>query len=311
MLLINNPEEGCDSDGFWSWKLYDIWGEWYSAIWPMCSKMRGWRFRGNFQPMGKEKSRKAELALQAIETRRKRRRSWIVSARLMDAAGSDYVMWRRSSVGYVGSRCGTKLGGSQSKTVVRSGELLQAGMTFAFAVHSWNTCGNTKTISVEEDGSGELLWCSYFDRPSGRIYLSLGEKKNLLCSYPNDTSHLIFFALNLGEGRQGEKGRQARRPPGEAGGDRCTVMLRVHLCLSRFFALYCACGIIIKTILRKIQPVWIFIIEWRNGVSFWRIGWKLRTNKGGNHVSFSPVFSFYLCEMLSVICHDIVRLFFI
>jgi Xaa-Pro dipeptidase len=73
---------------------------------------------------------------------------------LMDAAGSEYVMWSTGHpVGYVAHDVGPNLGGSQSKTIRPAAEkLLKEGMTFAFdGFHSWKLPdGNTKTISVEE-----------------------------------------------------------------------------------------------------------------------------------------------------------------
>jgi len=73
---------------------------------------------------------------------------------LMDAAGSEYVMWSTGHpVGYVAHDVGPNLGGAQSKTIRPSAEkLLKEGMTFAFdGFHSWKLPdGNTKTISVEE-----------------------------------------------------------------------------------------------------------------------------------------------------------------
>ncbi len=73
---------------------------------------------------------------------------------LMDAAGSEYVMWSTGHpVGYVAHDVGPNLGGSQSKTIRPAAErLLKAGMTFAFdGFHCWKLPdGNTKTISVEE-----------------------------------------------------------------------------------------------------------------------------------------------------------------
>jgi len=74
--------------------------------------------------------------------------------KLMEAAGSEYVMWSTGHpVGYVAHDVGPNLGGSQSATPRPAAEKeLQEGMTFAFdGFHSWKLPdGKTKTISVEE-----------------------------------------------------------------------------------------------------------------------------------------------------------------
>lgn len=73
---------------------------------------------------------------------------------LMDAAGSEYVMWSTGHpVGYVAHDVGPNLGGSQASHVRPAAEKkLKVGMTFAFdGFHSWKRDDGTfKTISVEE-----------------------------------------------------------------------------------------------------------------------------------------------------------------
>jgi len=157
----------------------------YSAI-CLCSSKDG---RGDapeaIQAYWENGKREAELPLQPWKPDVKRRRSLIVAQRvLMDAVGSDMIMWSTGSSGFrsiCGSRCGPNLGGSQSKNRFRPAaeKLLQSRMTFAFdGFHSELPFdGILKTISVEE------LWqwwladvCSLFDRASGSLIL-VGKKK--------------------------------------------------------------------------------------------------------------------------------------
>ncbi|TFV93445.1 aminopeptidase P family protein [Algoriphagus kandeliae] len=73
---------------------------------------------------------------------------------LMEAAGSEYVMWSTGHpVGYVAHDVGPNLGGSQAPSIRPAAQKeLKQGMVFAFdGFHAWKRPdGTTKTISVEE-----------------------------------------------------------------------------------------------------------------------------------------------------------------
>ncbi len=98
---------------------------------------------------------------------------------LMEAAGSEYVMWSTGHpVGYVAHDVGPNLGGSQSKTIRPAAEkLLKEGMTFAFdGFHCWKLPdGNTKTISVEEMAVVTSSGASYLIQPQEELIL-VGKK---------------------------------------------------------------------------------------------------------------------------------------
>ena len=98
---------------------------------------------------------------------------------LMDAAGSEYVMWSTGHpVGYVAHDVGPNLGGAQSTTIRPAAEkLLKEGMTFAFdGFHSWKLPdGNTKTISVEEMAVVTSSGAQYLIEPQEELIL-VGKK---------------------------------------------------------------------------------------------------------------------------------------
>lgn len=98
---------------------------------------------------------------------------------LMEAAGSEYVMWSTGHpVGYVAHDVGPNLGGSQSPTPRPAAQKeLKEGMTFAFdGFHCWKLPdGNTKTISVEEMAVVNSDGATYLIEPQEELIL-VGKK---------------------------------------------------------------------------------------------------------------------------------------
>lgn len=94
---------------------------------------------------------------------------------LMEAAGSEYVMWSTGHpVGYVAHDVGPNLGGSQSKRVrPASQKVLKEGMTFAYdGFHAWKMGGEKiKTISVEEMAVVTKVGAEYLIPPQEELIL--------------------------------------------------------------------------------------------------------------------------------------------
>ncbi len=99
---------------------------------------------------------------------------------LMEAAGSDYVMWSTGHpVGYVAHDVGPNLGGSQSSHVRPAAQKeLREGMTFAFdGFHAWKLPeGGTKTISVEEMAVVTANGAEYLIEPQEELVLISGKQ---------------------------------------------------------------------------------------------------------------------------------------
>jgi Xaa-Pro aminopeptidase len=100
--------------------------------------------------------------------------------KLMDKAGSEYVMWSTGHpVGYVAHDVGPNLGGSQSSHVrPASQKELKAGMTFAFdGFHAWKLkSGKLKTISVEEMAVVTSDGAEYLIKPQEELILISSDK---------------------------------------------------------------------------------------------------------------------------------------
>ncbi|WP_297336761.1 M24 family metallopeptidase [Algoriphagus sp.] len=99
--------------------------------------------------------------------------------KLMEKAGSEYVMWSTGHpVGYVAHDVGPNLGGAQSPSVRPAAEKeLKAGMVFAFdGFHSWKRADGTfKTISVEEMAVITENGAEFLIQPQEELIL-IGEK---------------------------------------------------------------------------------------------------------------------------------------
>lgn len=94
---------------------------------------------------------------------------------LMEAAGSEYVMWSTGHpVGYVAHDVGPNLGGAQSPSIRPAAQKeLKKGMVFAFdGFHAWKRAdGTTKTISVEEMAVVTENGAEYLIQPQEELIL--------------------------------------------------------------------------------------------------------------------------------------------